>query len=68
MKSGFPSLATISGLALGFLGVSLLLGPESFIGAGSISLAGVGALMLSTIAWSGDPSIRHARPSPLRPS
>jgi drug/metabolite transporter (DMT)-like permease len=67
MKSGFPSRATIAGLGLGFLGVSLLLGPESFVGAGSISLAGVGVLMIATIAWSGGSLYSTRAPLPTSP-
>lgn len=65
MRAGLPSRAVLAGLALGFAGVSLLLGPESLTGTGGIDLAGVGVLMLSTIAWSGGSlySTRAPRPS-----
>jgi drug/metabolite transporter (DMT)-like permease len=67
MKGGFPSRATLAGLVLGFAGVSLLLGPESLTGAGGIDLAGVGALMISTIAWSGGSLYSTRAPLPASP-
>ena len=50
-----PSARTALGLALGFGGVVVLIGPSNLIGRGTdaVSLAGVVAIMLGCMAWSG---------------
>jgi drug/metabolite transporter (DMT)-like permease len=40
-----------AGLALGLLGLALLLGPEALHGGGSTSLIGTGVLMVAALCW-----------------
>lgn len=46
-----PRNAVLAGLALGFGGVLLLIGPNPFHSHQSIDLLGVGALMFATFSW-----------------
>ncbi len=46
-----PAGIEIAGVALGLMGVALLLAPHE--GGGNVSLAGLAVLLMSTLAWSG---------------
>jgi drug/metabolite transporter (DMT)-like permease len=46
-----PGWLTWLGLALGVLGIVLLVGPDSLRGNGAIPLAGVAVLMLGSLSW-----------------
>ncbi|MCC6993685.1 MAG: EamA family transporter [Deltaproteobacteria bacterium] len=48
-----PTARTALGLALGFGGVVVLIGPRNLVGGGDVSLAGVIAIMLGCMAWAG---------------
>lgn len=62
-----PDGRMIAGLATGFVGVILLIGPGELLGGHSVNLAGVGVLMLSTIAWSGGSLYSRTAPLPASP-
>lgn len=47
-----PSLATFTGLALGFVGLVLLVGPSLAPGPGGLPLLPIGALALASALWS----------------
>jgi drug/metabolite transporter (DMT)-like permease len=47
-----PSLRVWVGIALGFVGVALLIGPEQLAGAGRIDAVGVGIILVGTVTWS----------------
>ncbi len=47
-----PTARTALGLALGFGGVVVLIGPRNLVGGGDVSLAGVIAIMVGCMAWS----------------
>ena len=46
-----PGALTWAGLALGVVGIVLLVGPDSLRGNGAIPLAGVAVLMCGSLAW-----------------
>ena len=52
LRERLPRLA-IAGIVLGFAGVAILIGPSAFGGIGALEPLGLGAILLSPIAWSG---------------
>ncbi len=46
-----PRVSVIVSLALGLLGIVLLVGPEDLVGGGQIDLVGAGVLVLAAILW-----------------
>jgi len=46
-----PRRATIVGLALGFVGVAVLIGPSAVLGAGAIPLVGAATVTAGSISW-----------------
>jgi drug/metabolite transporter (DMT)-like permease len=48
---GRPSAGVITGLALGFAGIVLLVGPGNIGGPQRINLVGAGVLMIATFSW-----------------
>lgn len=62
-----PTVGMITGLGLGFIGVVLLIGPGELLGGHTISLAGVGVLMVATISWSGGSLYSRTAPLPSSP-
>ncbi|HEY2065524.1 MAG TPA: EamA family transporter [Gemmatimonadaceae bacterium] len=46
-----PATLVFPGLALGLLGLVLLVGPDAFRGSGDIKLAGAGVLMVGSLSW-----------------
>jgi drug/metabolite transporter (DMT)-like permease len=62
-----PRLA-VFGIVLGFVGVAILIGPSAFGGAGALEPLGLGAILLSPIAWSsGSLFASHRASLPRRP-
>ncbi|HSG82214.1 MAG TPA: EamA family transporter, partial [Gemmatimonadota bacterium] len=47
-----PDARVWTGLLLGFLGVTFLIGPEELAGAGRIDVLGVGVILVGTVSWS----------------
>jgi drug/metabolite transporter (DMT)-like permease len=47
-----PRLSTMAGIAIGFIGVLLLIGPAELLGGHSIDPAGIVVLTIATISWS----------------
>jgi drug/metabolite transporter (DMT)-like permease len=47
-----PRPGVIVGLAVGFIGVVMLIGPDQLLGHNRIDLGGVGALMVACVSWS----------------
>jgi drug/metabolite transporter (DMT)-like permease len=64
MRQSRPDRRTIAGLALGFLGVAMLVRPHAAVGSGSVSLLGGGALLLAAALWAAGTlySRKAARP------
>lgn len=62
-----PDGKMVAGIAVGFVGVVLLIGPGELLGGESISLPGVGALMAATIAWSAGSLYSRTAPLPASP-
>ena len=59
-----PRPTTMVGLALGFLGIVILIGPRAIIGAGHLASSGVIVLLIGSLAWSiGSLMTRGKRPS-----
>jgi drug/metabolite transporter (DMT)-like permease len=58
-----PGARTVAGLVLGFLGIALLLGPESLMGAGSIHVTGAIVLVFGSLCWSTGSIYSRAAPS-----
>jgi drug/metabolite transporter (DMT)-like permease len=62
-----PRLAVI-GIVVGFAGVAILIGPSALGGAGALEPLGLGAIILSPIAWaSGSLFASHRAVLPQRP-
>jgi len=62
-----PRLA-VFGIVLGFVGVAILIGPSALGGAGALEPLGLGAILLSPIAWSsGSLFASHRATLPARP-
>src|SRR6476620_7092315 len=62
-----PRLAVI-GIAIGFAGVAILVGPSAFGGGGSLDPVGLAACLLAPIAWAGGSLFASRRASlPGRP-
>jgi len=62
-----PRLAIV-GIVVGFVGVAILIGPSAFGGAGALDVLGLGAILLSPIAWSSGSLFASQRASlPRRP-
>ena len=62
-----PRLA-VAGILIGFAGVAILVGPSAFGGAGAMDPAGVGAILLSPIAWAtGSLFASHRASLPRKP-
>jgi drug/metabolite transporter (DMT)-like permease len=47
-----PRKAVLFGLALGFSGILVLIGPRAILGSSHVDLSGVGVLIVGSIAWS----------------
>jgi len=63
-----PPALVFAGLALGLVGLALLVGPEAFTGGGSVDPRGAGILMLGALSWAvGSLYIQHA-PKPSSPN
>lgn len=62
-----PDGRMLAGLAIGFIGVILLIGPGELLGGHTVNFAGVAVLMLSTIAWSGGSLYSRTAPLPSSP-
>jgi drug/metabolite transporter (DMT)-like permease len=62
-----PGLSMVSGIAIGFVGVLLLIGPAELLGGHSINLAGVVVLTIATISWSGGSLYSRTAPLPSSP-
>lgn len=62
-----PGLAIV-GIVVGFIGVAILIGPSALGGAGALDPLGLGAILLSPIAWSaGSLFASHRAALPKRP-
>ena len=62
-----PRLAVI-GIAIGFAGVAILIGPSAFGGSGSLDPVGLAACLLAPIAWAGGSLFASRRAAlPSRP-
>ena len=62
-----PRLA-VAGIVVGFAGVAILVGPSAFGGVGALDPVGVGAILLSPVAWaSGSLFASHRATLPKRP-
>ena len=48
-----PNAAIIAGLALGFIGLVLLIGPGEILGASSVDPRSAAVLLMGTLAWAG---------------
>jgi drug/metabolite transporter (DMT)-like permease len=59
-----PRLPVFVGLALGLLGLALLVGPEALHGGGSISLIGAGVLMVGSFSWALGSLYTRGAPKP----
>jgi drug/metabolite transporter (DMT)-like permease len=59
-----PRLPVFVGLALGLLGLALLVGPEALHGGGSISLVGAGVLMVGALSWAIGSLYTRGAPKP----
>jgi len=56
-----PGRRVLAGLALGFVGLAILVGPEQLVGAGRLDPLGAGVLVFATLSWaSGSIFGRHA--------
>jgi drug/metabolite transporter (DMT)-like permease len=67
LRERLPRLA-IAGIVLGFVGVAILIGPSAFGGAGALEPLGLGAILVSPIAWSGGSLFAsHRATLPTRP-
>jgi drug/metabolite transporter (DMT)-like permease len=57
-----PTVRTFLGLAVGLVGMVMLVGPESFVGGrGGVSLAGAGIVIVGSMSWAfGSIYARHA--------
>ncbi|MBN1680822.1 MAG: drug/metabolite exporter YedA [Anaerolineae bacterium] len=62
-----PNRQMTSGLALGFAGVALLIGPEDLIRGEGLSLIGVTALMIAAITWATGSLYSRRAPLPSAP-
>jgi drug/metabolite transporter (DMT)-like permease len=51
LRERLPRLA-VAGIVLGFGGVAILIGPSAFGGSGALDPLGLGAILVSPIAWS----------------
>lgn len=63
-----PGLRVVSGIALGFTGIFLLISQGDFTSLGNVDLLGAGALILASLSWAiGSLYSRHAHlpPSPF---
>lgn len=64
----WPTWRAISGVALGLLGIAILVGPDKIVGGARFSLVAAGVAMLAAFAWSlGTYYARHA-PQPASPA
>lgn len=62
-----PSLRVVGGLALGLVGLFVLIGPSSLMGGGRADLVGIAVLLLAAFSWAaGSIYSRHA-PLPRSP-
>jgi drug/metabolite transporter (DMT)-like permease len=59
-----PRLPVFLGLALGLLGLALLVGPEALRGGGSINLVGAGVLMVGSFSWALGSLYTRGAPKP----
>ena len=67
LRERLPRLAVL-GIALGFAGVGILIGPSAIGGTGALEPLGLGAILLSPIAWSsGSLFASHRATLPSRP-
>jgi drug/metabolite transporter (DMT)-like permease len=62
-----PGAAIITGIAIGFVGVLLLIGPAELLGGHSLSPIGVVVLTIATISWSGGSLYSRTAPLPASP-
>lgn len=46
-----PSRAVVAGLLLGLVGLAILIGPQSWIGAGALDPVGAAVLVVASISW-----------------
>jgi drug/metabolite transporter (DMT)-like permease len=46
-----PSGAVLAGLVLGLIGLTILIGPQSWIGAGALDPLGAAVLVLASVSW-----------------
>ena len=47
-----PDRRVLTGIALGFIGIAALIGPEQLAGSGRIDLIGAAVILMGTITWS----------------
>ena len=67
LGEGLPRLAIV-GIAVGFVGVAILVGPSAFGGSGALDPLGLAAVLLSPICWSlGSLFASHRATLPRRP-
>jgi drug/metabolite transporter (DMT)-like permease len=59
-----PRLPVFVGLALGLLGLALLVGPEALHGGGSINLIGAAVLMVGALCWALGSLYTRSAPKP----
>jgi drug/metabolite transporter (DMT)-like permease len=60
-----PRLPVFVGLALGLLGLALLVGPEALHGGGSINLIGAAVLMVGALCWALGSLYTRSAPKPV---
>jgi drug/metabolite transporter (DMT)-like permease len=67
LGEGLPRLAIV-GIAVGFVGVAILVGPSTFGGSGALDPLGLAAVLLSPICWTlGSLFASHRATLPRRP-
>lgn len=62
-----PVLRVFAGLVLGFAGLALLVGPQNLGGSGRVDPAGVGILVLASLAWAAGSIFSKHSPSTPSP-
>ena len=63
-----PASLVFVGLALGLVGLGLLVGPEALQGGGSIDIAGAGVLVLGSLSWALGSLYTQRAPRPSSPN
>jgi drug/metabolite transporter (DMT)-like permease len=62
-----PTARTFVGLAVGFAGMVMLVGPATFVGEGSVDLFGAGIVMVGALSWAFGSIYARRAPLPRNP-